>query len=113
MDITRNVSAGQRELVTAGNQPPFGKLWKAIAAVVFGMLLSVPGLAEAQFSYTTIDVPDSHGTPLETSVNENSTHEIVGDFTGDDGKLHGFVLNKGVFSTIDFPSAIDPVGDWH
>ena len=51
-----------------------GKLWKAIAAVVFGLLLSVPGLAQAQYSYTTIDVPESIGT----SLNGNSTNKIVG-----------------------------------
>jgi uncharacterized membrane protein len=102
MDITRNVSAGQRELVTAGNQPPVGKLWKAIAAVMFGLLLSIPGLAQAQYSYTTIDVPGSLGT----SLNGNSTHEIVGDFTDENGVMHGFVRSqKGDFTTIDFPPA--------
>ena len=62
MDITRTsgkrVSAGQRDLATAGsNQAAVRKLWKTLAAVVLGLLLSVPGLARAQYRFTTIDVP--------------------------------------------------------
>ena len=40
-----------------------------------------------------------------TAANANSTHEIAGEFAGTDGNPHGFVLNKGVFTTIDFPGA--------
>jgi uncharacterized membrane protein len=51
-------------------------------------------------SLKTIDVPGA----TATAANGNSTHEIVGEFTDADGNTHGFVLNKGVFTTIDFPS---------
>ena len=111
MNITRTsgkrVGAGQRELVVAGsNQPTVRKLWNALAAVVFG-LLSVPGLAQ-EYRFSTIDVPGA----TATAVNANSTHAIAGEFAGTDGIAHGFVLNKGVFTTI--PDVLDskptPVG---
>jgi hypothetical protein len=73
-----------------GQQPNRPVLWKAIAVVVFGLLLSVPGLAQAQYSFTTIDVPGSKAT----AANGNSMHEIVGEFDDADGNTHGFVLNK-------------------
>ena len=108
MDITRTsgkrVNAGQRELVTAGgNQTTVRKSWKTLAAVVLGSVLSIPGLAKAQFDFTTIDVPGS----TSTAANGNSTHEIAGEYVVD-GNTHGFVLNKGVFTTIDFPPSAPP-----
>jgi hypothetical protein len=109
MDITRTsgkrISAGQGELVTAGgNQTIFRKSWKTLAAVVLGLVLSVPELAQAQYVFTTIDVPGA----TSTSANGNSTHEIAGEFDDADGNTHGFVLNKGVFTTIDFPPSAPP-----
>jgi uncharacterized membrane protein len=107
MDINRTsgkrVSAGQRDLVIAGSdQATVRKLWKALAAVVFGLLLSVPGWAQAQYRFTTIDVPGA----TATAANGNSTHEIAGQFDDADGNTRGFVLNKGVFTTIDVPGAV-------
>jgi hypothetical protein len=59
MDINRTsgkrVSASQRDFVTAqSNQETIRKPWKSLAAVAFGLLLSVPGLAQAQYSFITI-----------------------------------------------------------
>jgi hypothetical protein len=56
MEITRTsrkrVSSGQRDLATAGsNHATVRKLWKTLATVVFGLLLSVPGLAQAQYLF--------------------------------------------------------------
>src|SRR5206468_5258474 len=107
MDISRTsakrVSASQRGFVTAqSNQATIRKPWKSLAAVAFGLLLSVPGLTQAQYRFSTIDVPAAS----RTAANGNSTHEIVGDFDDADGNTHGFVLNKGVFTTIDLPSAV-------
>ena len=81
MDITRTsgkrVNAGQGELVTAGgNQTTVRKSWKTLAAVVLGLVLSIPGLAKAQFDFTTIDVPGA----TSTAANGNSTHEIAGEY---------------------------------
>ena len=110
MDITRTsgkrVNAGQGELVTAGgNQTTVRKSWKTLAAVVLGLVLSVPELSQAQYVFTDIDVPGA----TATAANANSTHEIAGQFAGMDGIFHGFVLNKGVFTTIDFPGAVATV----
>jgi len=65
------------------------------------MLLSVPGLTQAQYSFTTIDVPNS----TATAVNGNSPNAIAGQFDDSDGNTHGFVLNNGSFATIDVPGA--------
>ena len=108
MDITRTsgkrVNAGQGgTLVTAGgNQTTVRKSWKTLAAVVLGSVLSIPGLAKAQFDFTTIDVPGA----TSTAANGNRTHEIAGEDDDADGNTHGFVQSKGVFTTIDVPNAV-------
>ena len=56
---------------------------------------------QAQYTFTTIDVPGA----TAQSANGNSTHEVAGDFTDNDGVTHGFVLSKGVFTTVDVPGA--------
>jgi hypothetical protein len=111
MDINRTsgkrVSVSQRGFVTAqSNQATVRKPWKSLAAVAFGLFLSVPGLTQAQYRFTTIDVPGA----TRTAANGNSTHQVVGDFD-DAGGTHGFVLNNdhGVFTTIDF-TTIDVPG---
>ena len=59
----KRVSASQRDFVTAqGNQAAIRKPWKSLAAVAFGLLPSVPGLAQAQYSFFTIDVPGATRT---------------------------------------------------
>ena len=70
-------------------------------SVTLGLILSVPGLANAAFSFTTIDFPES----ISTSANGNSTHEIVGDYDDADENTHGFMLNKATFTSIDVPNA--------
>ena len=63
------------------------------AAVAIGLVgLGIPGLARAEFNFTTIDVPGSNGT----AANGNSTHEIAGQFEDSAVHTHGFVLNGGV-----------------
>ena len=67
MEITRTsgkrVSAGQRDLATvASNQAAVRRLLKNLATIVFGLLLSIPGLARAQYSFTTIDKPGAIST---------------------------------------------------
>ena len=73
--------------------------WQMLTAVV--LVLSIPGLASAQFDFTTIDVPGS----TRTAANANSTHEVVGEFDDADGNTHGFVLSKGEYTQIDVPGA--------
>jgi len=82
-------------------RPLSARPWKSLAAVAFGLLLTVPGLTQAQYSFTTIDVPNA----TATAVNANSPNAIAGQFDGADGNTHGFVLNNGSFATIDVPGA--------
>jgi hypothetical protein len=105
MDINRTsgkrVSASQRDAVTAqNNQATIHKTWKSLAAVAFGLFLSVPGLTQAQYSFTTIDVPNA----IATAANGNSTNAIAGQFDDANGR-HGFVLKNGGFTTINAPGA--------
>jgi len=74
---------------------------KMLTAVALALALSFPGMASAQFDFTTIDVPDS----TRTAANANSTHEVVGEFDDADGNTHGFVLSKGKYTQIDVPGA--------
>jgi hypothetical protein len=68
------------------------------ALLAIAIMLSVPQLANAEsYNFTTIDVPDSLGT----SVNGNSTTTIVGGYSDQDEMGHGFLLKKGVYTTID------------
>ena len=107
MDIKRTsgkrVSASQRDSFTAqSNKTTIRRPWKSLATVVFGLLLSVPGLTQAQYNFTTIDVPGA----TATAANGNSTNQIVGEYDDADG-THGFVWNNGVFTTkLNFPDAI-------
>jgi hypothetical protein len=86
MDINRTsgkrVSASWRDFVTAqSNRAVIRKPWKSLAAVAFGLLLSVQGLTQAQYSFTPIDVPGATGT----QANGNSTNRIVGSLPGSSG----------------------------
>jgi hypothetical protein len=111
MDINRTsgkrVSASQRDFVTAqSNQAAIHKPSNSLAALAFGLLLSVPGLAQAQYRFSKIDVPGA----TRTAANGNNTLEIVvGEFDDANGLTHGFVWKEGVFTTIDAPGA-DPPG---
>src|SRR3989442_9065644 len=75
---------------------------KMFAAMALGLLLGVPGLAKAQYDFTTVDVP---GATSNTEVNGNSPHAIAGQFDDAAGNTHGFVLTGGVFVQIDVPGA--------
>src|SRR5262249_45299171 len=72
-----------------------------LAAV--GLLLGLPGLAAAQYKFTTIDAPGS----TRTAVNGNSPNAIAGEFDDIDGVTHGFVATKNGLTQIDVPGA-----DW-
>jgi uncharacterized membrane protein len=72
-------------------------------------------------------IPLAPNTVLDTNLSEafksNDRGDVVGDFIGDDGFTHGFLLSDGVVTTLDFPGASDTlafginesgtvVGDW-
>jgi hypothetical protein len=92
------------DVTAQNNDATIRKPWKSLATVAFGLFLSAPGLTQAQYTFTTIDVPKA----TATLANGNSTNAIVGQFDDADGNTHGFVLNKGNFTTIDVPNALDP-----
>jgi probable HAF family extracellular repeat protein len=45
------------------------------------------------------------GTNFSDAFKINDRGDIVGYFNGDDGFFHGFLLSKGVLTTLDFPGA--------
>jgi hypothetical protein len=56
-------------------------------------------------------VPLAPNTVLGTNLSEafkiNDRGDVVGNFIGDDGFAHGFLLSAGVVTTLDFPGASD------
>jgi uncharacterized membrane protein len=74
---------------------------RMLTPVALALALTLPGIASAQFDFTTIDFPDS----TRTAANAISTHEVVGEFDDADGNTHGFVLSKGTYTQIDVPGA--------
>jgi hypothetical protein len=101
----KRVSASQRDsFIAQSNQATIRKPLKSLATVAFGLFLSVPGLTQAQYIFTTFDVPNA----TATAANGNSTNAIAGQFDDANGNTHGFVLNKGVFTQIDVLPACFP-----
>ncbi len=47
------------------------------------------------------------GTNFSEAFKSNDRGDVVGQFIGDDGFTHGFLLSKGVVTTLDFPGASD------
>ena len=62
-------------------------------------------LEPAQYTFEEIVITNYVPGATAASANANSTHEIAGDYDDKDGVTHGFVLSKGVFTTVDFPGA--------
>jgi len=49
------------------------------------------------------------GTNFSEAFKANDNGDIVGDFIGDDGFTHGFLLNDAGLTTLDFPGASDTI----
>lgn len=47
------------------------------------------------------------GTDYSEAFKINERGDVVGQYIGDDGFFHGFLLSKGVVTTLDFPAASD------
>ena len=75
---------------------------RMLATVAMSLLLGFPGLAKAQYHFTSIDVPGS----TRTAVNGNTSHAIAGEFDDASGNTHGFVLSKHGYTMIDVPGAV-------
>jgi len=78
---------------------------RMIPTVALGLLMvaTFPRLAAAQYVFHSFDVdlPDK----VDTFADGLSTHEIVGEFTDSAGNTHGFMLNRGAFTSFDAPGA--------
>ena len=69
--------------------------------LVLGVSL-IPTIRASSLTFTTIDPPGSTGT---LALDINAHGDIVGNYVTADGKTHGFLLSKGIFTTIDVPGA--------
>ena len=99
-----------REPATPRSCATFRSLWKPLGVFIFGLLfysqeLVQAQLEQAQYTFEEIVITDYVPGATAASANGNSTHEIAGDYDDKDGVTHGFVLSKGVFTTVDFPGA--------
>ena len=47
------------------------------------------------------------GTNYSEAFKINDRGDVVGQYNGDDGFFHGFLLSKGIVTTLDFPAASD------
>ena len=78
---------------------------RLFATMAMGLFLGIPGLANAQFNFTTIDVPGS----TRTAVNANSLNAIAGEFDDANGNTHGFVLRNTDLRQSMYPGQLLPV----
>jgi probable HAF family extracellular repeat protein len=75
---------------------------RLLAAMALSLVLTVPELAQAQYTFTTIDVPNA----IWTEVHRIIPHALAGAFEDENYVTHGFVLHQEVFTTIDVPGSI-------
>jgi hypothetical protein len=84
----------------------------ALSAIHEGRLSGQAAVADPMF--TTIDVP---GAIFTESNDIGPTGDIVGRYGTSDGKSHGYLLRRGIFTTIDYSPTftgavgINPSGD--
>jgi hypothetical protein len=80
-----------------------------------GLLLSATPSEAQSFDITSIDVPCSAAPPtscpngISRRTNAggiNPSGDIVGNYTDGVGKMHGFLLSRGQFTTIDVPGSL-------
>jgi uncharacterized membrane protein len=57
--------------------------------------------------YIPIDPTSILGTNYSEAFKNNDRGDVVGQYIGSDGFIHGFLLRKGVLTTLDFPTASD------
>src|SRR5215469_4005547 len=57
--------------------------------------------------FIPIDPTSVLGTHYSEAYKGNDRGDVVGQYIGDDGFRHGFLLRKGVLTTLDFPGASD------
>jgi hypothetical protein len=75
---------------------------KAILSVAV-LLLALESLAQAQGTYTQIDVPGAVGTACRGI---DTAGDLSGYYEDASGGVHGFLLSGGTYTTIDYPGAL-------
>src|SRR5690349_11717789 len=88
---------------------PFGAT-RGMAALFLVLMVPVKGAAPSASTFTTVDFPGSTFSDVEGI---NAGGQMVGTYADAAGRLHGFLLDKGPFTTIDFPGATtftEPIG---
>lgn len=97
----------------------------AMVVLVLSVALTTAQAVRAQQpvqgTFTTINFPGAAGSivPPSFAVNLNSNGQFVGEyFNASTGMVHGFLLDRGTFTAIDFPGSvftelagINPQGD--
>ncbi len=84
------------------------------AGMLLGQPLTAVGTTPSKDTgqFTFIDVPGATSTGVyQFPERINARGDIVGPYRSADGKLHGFLLDAGAFTTIDFPSAAATTAD--
>src|SRR5437867_3862791 len=75
--------------------------WFLAAVLVLSVLASTSSSAPAP-TFSTIDFP---GASFTVAFGINNRGEIVGKYIFADSTAHAFLLDKTIFTTIDFPGA--------
>jgi hypothetical protein len=71
--------------------------------MAWSLLAALPGPAQAQYDFTTLDVPGAAST---FALGINDAGQIVGSYS-DGARDHGFLLDTdGSYTTLDAPGAI-------
>jgi len=79
------------------------RLFLYLTALVF--VFGSVGQVKATFTLDTIDFPNASFTAGATGINNRG--QIVGVYVDSSGVRRGFLLDKGNFSTVDFPNALE------
>jgi hypothetical protein len=66
-------------------------------------------LRRSRGHFSTIDFPGAAGTIAGTNTwGINNSGEMIGGYQGSNGKSHVYLRRHNQFTTIDFPTAVDP-----
>lgn len=87
-----------------------GETWQAgrrMALAGLGCLLFSTQLTAADYSYTRIRFP---GAAETWATNINARGDVVGNYFTADGVRHGFLLRKGVYTTVEIPEVTSGLG---
>src|SRR5438876_7873447 len=73
-----------------------------LLTIFLALVLPLNAAPPATLTFTTIDVPGAASSEVDGI---NAAGQMVGIYIDAGGKGHGFLLDKGAFTNIDFPGA--------